>query len=168
MLPGNARIMVLAATNRPWDLDEAILRRFSRAFEVGLPNASERATIMRVILNGENVADDIDYTKIALLTEGFSGSDLKELCRQAAYIPIRELLEQEKNGQETSKVPRPLKHSDIESSFIASKSSNLATEYGGRRQIQEPSAQGSLMLRWSELVNVLALLGGDSNRILEQ
>ena len=52
----HARVMVLAATNRPWEVDEAILRRLPRTFEVGLPDAANRANILAVILRDEHVA----------------------------------------------------------------------------------------------------------------
>lgn len=90
--------MVLAATNRPSELDEAILRRFPQSFEVGRPNQKERVAILRVILKDENVEDGIDYDYIAGLCDGCTGSDLLELCKKAAYYPIRDLLSDEKNG----------------------------------------------------------------------
>ncbi|KAL2652181.1 hypothetical protein R1flu_020309 [Riccia fluitans] len=61
----NARVMVLAATNRPWELDEAILRRLPRAFEVPMPDVKQRASILRVILKGENVENELDIEKLA-------------------------------------------------------------------------------------------------------
>jgi len=91
--------MVLAATNRPSELDEAILRRFPQAFEIGIPDRSERANILKVILKGERIEEDIDYDNIARLCEGFTGSDIFELCKQAAYFPVRELLDDEKKGK---------------------------------------------------------------------
>lgn len=91
--------MVLAATNRPNELDEAILRRFPQTFEIGRPDQSERSKILQVILKGEKIDEDIDYYNIARLCEGFTGSDIFELCKQAAYIPVRELLQAEKDGE---------------------------------------------------------------------
>lgn len=91
--------MVLAATNRPSELDEAILRRFPQTFEIGIPDRSERAKILQVILQGERIDDNIDYDHIARFSEGFTGSDLFELCKQAAYFPVRELLDDEKEGK---------------------------------------------------------------------
>ena len=93
--------MVLAATNRPSELDEAILRRFTQAFEIGMPDQSERAKILKVILKGERM-EDIDYEYIASLCDGFTGSDILEVCKQAAYFPVRDLLEDEKKGEQSN------------------------------------------------------------------
>lgn len=98
----NARVMVLAATNRPSELDEAILRRLPQAFEIGYPDRRERAEILKVILKGERVEDNVDYDHIAGLSEGYTGSDLLELCKKAAYFPIRDLLDEEKSGKRSS------------------------------------------------------------------
>lgn len=100
----DAHVMVLAATNRPWELDEAILRRLPRAFEVGMPDVKQRASILRVILKDVNVEPGLDFEHLASLCEGYSGSDLTDLCKQAAYFPIRDLLAQEKSGELTDQV----------------------------------------------------------------
>ncbi|KAI7740710.1 hypothetical protein M8C21_023521 [Ambrosia artemisiifolia] len=127
----NARVMVLAATNRPSELDEAILRRFSQAFEIGIPDRKERADILKVILKGERVEEDIDLDCIAALCEGYTGSDLLELCKQAAYFPIRDLLDEEKKGK-TSLLPRPLSQADLERVVVKSKKTKVAArEYSG-------------------------------------
>lgn len=95
----NARVMVLAATNRPSELDEAILRRLPQAFEIGMPDRKDRVAILKVILKDEKVEDGIDYDRIAGQCEGYTGSDLLELCKKAAYFPIRELLDDERAGK---------------------------------------------------------------------
>ncbi|XP_075111568.1 uncharacterized protein LOC107824634 [Nicotiana tabacum] len=92
--PGE-RILVLAATNRPFDLDEAIIRRFERRIMVGLPAAENREKILRTLLAKEKV-EDLDFKELAAMTEGYSGSDLKNLCTTAAYRPVRELIQQER------------------------------------------------------------------------
>ncbi|CAA7037286.1 unnamed protein product [Microthlaspi erraticum] len=90
------RVLVLAATNRPFDLDEAVIRRLPRRLMVGLPDAPNRAKILRVILAEEDLSPDIDLDGVARMTDGYSGSDLKNLCVAAAHRPIKEILEQEK------------------------------------------------------------------------
>ncbi|KAJ4837797.1 hypothetical protein Tsubulata_032652 [Turnera subulata] len=92
--PGE-RILVLAATNRPFDLDEAIIRRFERRVMVGLPSVESREKILKTLLAKEK-AEDLDFKELATMTEGYSGSDLKNLCVTAAYRPVRELIQQER------------------------------------------------------------------------
>ncbi|XP_008790555.1 ATPase family AAA domain-containing protein 1-like isoform X1 [Phoenix dactylifera] len=131
----NARVMVLAATNRPSELDEAILRRFTQAFEIGMPDQSERAKILKVILKGER-AEDIDYEYIASLCDGFTGSDILEVCKQAAYFPVRDLLQDEKKGKQPNG-PRALTQSDLLNALAASRKAKRATsEY--RFSLQSP------------------------------
>ncbi|KAA8542134.1 hypothetical protein F0562_023286 [Nyssa sinensis] len=90
------RVLVLAATNRPFDLDEAVIRRLPRRLMVNLPDAPNRAKILKVILAKEDLSPDVDLDLIASMTDGYSGSDLKNLCVTAAHRPIREILEKEK------------------------------------------------------------------------
>ncbi|CAH8336846.1 unnamed protein product [Eruca vesicaria subsp. sativa] len=90
------RVLVLAATNRPFDLDEAVIRRLPRRLMVNLPDSANRSKILSVILAKEEMAEDVDLEAIANMTDGYSGSDLKNLCVTAAHLPIREILEKEK------------------------------------------------------------------------
>ncbi|RDX87855.1 SPCC24B10.10c, partial [Mucuna pruriens] len=99
--PGE-RILVLAATNRPFDLDEAIIRRFERRIMVGLPSAENREMILKTLLAKEK-CENIDFKELSTMTEGYSGSDLKNLCMAAAYRPVRELLQQERLSEKQKK-----------------------------------------------------------------
>ncbi|XP_042375404.1 outer mitochondrial transmembrane helix translocase-like isoform X2 [Zingiber officinale] len=153
----NARVMVLAATNRPSELDEAILRRFTQTFEIGMPNQNERAIILKVILKGENVEENIDYEYLAALCQDFSGSDLLELCKQAAYFPIRELLNDEKNGKICTG-PRPLEQSDLESALVTSRKARKLTgiqppERPAQTEPNEEEPMHDAILEFSELVS---------------
>jgi SpoVK/Ycf46/Vps4 family AAA+-type ATPase len=69
--------LVLAATNRPFDLDEAVIRRFPRRLMIDLPDADNRAKILKVILAEEDLAPDFNVEELAAATDGYSGSDLK-------------------------------------------------------------------------------------------
>jgi len=86
------QVTVLGATNRPFDIDVAILRRLPRTFLFDLPNLSERKAILEVILHNQKTAPDFDFTKVAGQTDCYSGSDLKELCKYACMIPVRDLI----------------------------------------------------------------------------
>ncbi|CAK1587272.1 unnamed protein product [Parnassius mnemosyne] len=88
-------VIIMGATNRPQDLDKAIQRRMPATFHVPMPNEMQRERILQLILKSEPVSDDIDYRRLASATEGFSGSDLHELCRQAAVYRVREFAREE-------------------------------------------------------------------------
>ncbi|KAI3961209.1 hypothetical protein MKX01_035795 [Papaver californicum] len=114
------RVLVLAATNRPFDLDEAVIRRLPRRLMVNLPDARNREKILGVILAKEEMAPDVNLEVVANMTDGYSGSDLKNLCVTAAYCPIREILEKEKEEKgsvllENTSLPniRPLNMADL-------------------------------------------------------
>uniref|UniRef100_A0A0K8R5Z9 Putative 26s proteasome regulatory subunit n=1 Tax=Ixodes ricinus TaxID=34613 RepID=A0A0K8R5Z9_IXORI len=92
----SCQVVVMGATNRPHDVDKAILRRMPAMFHVGLPNLQQRAGIVQLILKTEALSEDVNLTRIARQTEGFSGSDLRELCRNAALYRVRDLLREEK------------------------------------------------------------------------
>lgn len=93
------QVMVMGATNRPQDVDPAILRRMPTTFHVGLPNARQRQEILRLILAGENLSNAINLKEIAEKTEGYSGSDLRELCRDAAMYRVRDYVRKEQMRQ---------------------------------------------------------------------
>ncbi|XP_062204060.1 uncharacterized protein LOC133906239 isoform X2 [Phragmites australis] len=90
------RVLVLGATNRPFDIDDAVIRRFPRRLMVSLPDASNREKILKVILSKEELGSDVDLELLANMTDGYSGNDLKNLCAAAALCPIREIVEKEK------------------------------------------------------------------------
>ncbi|KAK6154195.1 hypothetical protein DH2020_013834 [Rehmannia glutinosa] len=111
------RVLVLAATNRPFDLDEAVIRRLPRRLMVNLPDAQNRVKILKVILAKEELAPNIDLEAVANMTEGYSGSDLKNLCVTAAHCPIREILEKEKKEKASALAenrPLPALHSSAD------------------------------------------------------
>ncbi|ORY99399.1 P-loop containing nucleoside triphosphate hydrolase protein [Syncephalastrum racemosum] len=86
----DSRIVVLGATNRPNDIDSAILRRMPKRFAVRLPSEEQRRSILQLLLKDIKLAPDFNMSELVQRTAGCSGSDLKELCRNAAMIPIRE------------------------------------------------------------------------------
>uniref|UniRef100_A0A8D0ANQ0 Outer mitochondrial transmembrane helix translocase n=1 Tax=Sander lucioperca TaxID=283035 RepID=A0A8D0ANQ0_SANLU len=100
------QVMVMGATNRPQDVDPAILRRMPTTFHVGLTtvllslqNTRQRQDILRLILAGENLSNAINLKEIAEKTEGYSGSDLRELCRDAAMYRVRDYVRKEQMRQ---------------------------------------------------------------------
>ncbi|KAF7491205.1 ATPase family AAA domain-containing protein 1-B [Sarcoptes scabiei] len=88
-------VVVIGATNRPSDVDVAIRRRMPSMFHISFPNVEQRKKILNLILEKESVDSEVDLDKLALECENFSGSDLKELCRQAAMKRIKGFYQKE-------------------------------------------------------------------------
>ncbi|XP_061721924.1 uncharacterized protein LOC133528538 isoform X4 [Cydia pomonella] len=89
---GADRLIVMAATNRPHELDEAALRRFPKRVYVSLPDVRTREQLLRGVLARGAAAAALspeELARLAALTDGYSGSDLTALCRDAALQPIR-------------------------------------------------------------------------------
>jgi SpoVK/Ycf46/Vps4 family AAA+-type ATPase len=86
------RVLTIGATNRPQELDDAARRRFVKRLYIPLPVETDRATLLRVLLDKNKhrvTSEEVD--KLAKETDGFSGADLKALCTDAAMGPIRKL-----------------------------------------------------------------------------
>ncbi|PVZ98405.1 hypothetical protein BB558_005593 [Smittium angustum] len=142
-----SKVMVMAATNRPFDLDDAILRRLPRRIMVDLPDEVERLKILQLHLEGESLKN-VDLEKIAKKAVLYSGSDLKNLCIGAALSAIREKISKKLetikkgiNPAEKSTVKRvdpantieakslEEKKDDINSNPTPSIDANMLTEY---------------------------------------
>jgi len=85
------QVFLLAASNLPWDLDSAMLRRLEKRILVDLPTPEARTAMLQTYLPPQLV-DSIDYSRLAGLTEEWSGSDLRLLCKEAAMHPLRRLM----------------------------------------------------------------------------
>ncbi len=88
----STRVTVLAATNRPDVLDQALLRpgRFDRRVIIDLPDIKERGEILKIHAKGKPLAEDVDFSKVAARTPGFSGADLANLVNEAAILAVQE------------------------------------------------------------------------------
>eukprot|EP00486_Rosalina_sp_Unknown_P009699 CAMPEP_0201593036 /NCGR_PEP_ID=MMETSP0190_2-20130828/190763_1 /ASSEMBLY_ACC=CAM_ASM_000263 /TAXON_ID=37353 /ORGANISM="Rosalina sp." /LENGTH=404 /DNA_ID=CAMNT_0048052073 /DNA_START=642 /DNA_END=1857 /DNA_ORIENTATION=- len=85
-----AQVIILGASNRPQQVDEAFLRRMSRQYEFIMPDEKTRKLILSILLKTEKVHKNINLSEIGQRTHCYSGSDLKELCKYAATLPLRE------------------------------------------------------------------------------
>lgn len=84
------QVIVMAATNRPQELDEAALRRFPKRVYVTLPDLDTRAKLLKKLLAKQGCSlTQSELKRLATLTEGYSGSDLTALAKDAALGPIR-------------------------------------------------------------------------------
>jgi vacuolar protein-sorting-associated protein 4 len=87
----NKGVLIIAATNVPWDLDQAMLRRFERRIYVPLPDKEARIALLNNQLRGAyHDLSDSQIAKIAGATDGYSGADLATLIRDALMQPLRE------------------------------------------------------------------------------
>ena len=85
------RILVMGATNRPYELDNAALRRFPKRIYIGLPDFETRVSMLNKLLESQsNSLNSYQIKELANLTDGYSGSDLTALAKDAALGPIRE------------------------------------------------------------------------------
>ncbi|KAH7859285.1 hypothetical protein Vadar_034127 [Vaccinium darrowii] len=82
-------VMVLAATNFPWDIDEALRRRLEKRIYIPLPDFESRKELIRINLRTVEVSSDVDMDEIARRTEGYSGDDLTNVCRDASLNGMR-------------------------------------------------------------------------------
>ena len=84
--------MVLAATNRPMDLDEALRRRLEKRIYIPLPNEEGLKQLFEINLRGVNLDDDVDIPTLLKRLKGYSGADIANVCREAAMMPMRRKL----------------------------------------------------------------------------
>ena len=82
-------VTVMAATNRPWDLDDALRRRFEKRVYIPLPNEKGRLQLFNLNLKKIEVDKNINYDRLVELTNGYSGADICNVCREASFMPMR-------------------------------------------------------------------------------
>lgn len=86
-------MFVLAASNLPWDLDPALLRRLDKRILVPAPNKEARKAMMQKLLaNHVHNLQDEEFEECSASTNGYSGADIKLLCKEAAMAPVRSIL----------------------------------------------------------------------------
>lgn len=90
-------VFVIGATNRPDQIDPALLRpgRLDQLIYIPLPDEGSRSSILKATLRKSPVAADVDLEYLAKVTKGFSGADLTEICQRACKLAIRESIEKE-------------------------------------------------------------------------
>ncbi|PGH00318.1 hypothetical protein AJ79_08249 [Helicocarpus griseus UAMH5409] len=113
-----SRVLVLAATNLPWDIDEAARRRFVRRQYIPLPEDEVRKMqLERLLSHQKHELSEEDIAELVRVTDGFSGSDITALAKDAAMGPLRNL------GEALLHTPmdqiRPIRLSDFEASLLS-------------------------------------------------
>ncbi|MFN4046046.1 MAG: AAA family ATPase, partial [Acidilobaceae archaeon] len=92
-------MFVLGATNKPWKLDEAFLRRFQKRIYVPLPDKKARKQLLELLTKKIKLDDSINLDELAETLEGYSGSDIKDIVQDAYMRTVRELFEKGGSGE---------------------------------------------------------------------
>lgn len=108
----NLHVYVIGATNKPWDLDWAFIRRFQKRILVPLPDHHTRLMMLKLYTANLQIAPDVDLHELARLSEGFSGSDIRDVCQSAQLKIIGEFFESGKAMDKAAK-PRPITMNDF-------------------------------------------------------
>ncbi len=108
----NLHVYIIGATNKPWDLDWPFIRRYQKRILVPLPDHHARLMILKLYSRNLKLAPDIDLHELARLSEGFSGSDIRDVCQSAHLKIVGEFFE---SGQASDRAanPRLLKMGDF-------------------------------------------------------
>jgi katanin p60 ATPase-containing subunit A1 len=107
-IKNESQIMILATTNKPWDLDEAMRRRLEKRIFIGLPDMKTRRAMFELFLKNQEMEEQISFDQLCEMSEGYSGADIHIICREGALRPLRreisnksteEILELKKEGK---------------------------------------------------------------------
>ncbi|XP_008473442.1 katanin p60 ATPase-containing subunit A-like 1 isoform X2 [Diaphorina citri] len=90
---GDKGVLVLAATNHPWDLDEALKRRFEKRIYIPLPDEHTRSQIIGLCLGEIRKDPNVDVATLSKQLIGYSGSDIRDLCQEIILIAAREVIQ---------------------------------------------------------------------------
>ena len=105
-------VYVIGATNKPWDLDWAFIRRFQKRILVPLADHITRLNMLKLYSSNLQIDKDVDLDELARLAEGFSGSDIRDVCQSAQLSLIGEFFESGKAIDKEAK-PRSLTMGDF-------------------------------------------------------
>ncbi|MDG7029982.1 MAG: AAA family ATPase, partial [Nitrososphaerota archaeon] len=108
----NLHMYVIGATNKPWSLDPPFLRRFAKRILVPLPDNEARMAQFKLYTAPLTLAEDVDPATLARLSEGYSGSDIKDICQGVQLRVVRELFKSG-NALDKESTPRPIDISDF-------------------------------------------------------
>jgi len=98
----NERVFLLAASNLPWDLDSALLRRLEKRVIVNLPDNDARLIMIKKFIPFEK-QKDLDYNKFSGMMEGYSGSDIRLVCKETLMKGVRRIVHSLENKIVNSK-----------------------------------------------------------------
>lgn len=146
------RILVVGATNRPQELDEAARRRLVKRLYIPLPDDAARKSLISNVLRGTpHSLDEAAIEQLVVLTKGYSGADLHALCKEAAYGPIRSLSGMTRDIRSLDQTSvRPINFGDFEAGLKQVRASVSQKELGA--YLEWNRQYGSLPAQESSIV----------------
>ena len=175
------QVFVMAASNLPWDLDEAVLRRLENRVVVALPSVGAREAMFRKHL-GDRSSATVQFDVVAEQTSGYSGADIELLCRESAMMPVRRLMQKmediELNSSNISAIsknprsgaggnaslipdPPPPKSQVAGSSSSGNNSNSSAATYKSRKSAAAASHSVAAAAASASMQDIEALLKAD-------
>lgn len=107
-----SQLYIIGATNKPWSLEAGFLRRFQKRIYVTLPDIASRTSLFEQYTRPLNVEGSLKIDELARITEGYSASDIKDICQSVQLRVVNELFESGK-AMESGANPRPIVSSDF-------------------------------------------------------
>ncbi len=145
-LKSRGNVVVIAATNRPEALDEALRRpgRFDREIAINVPDQKARKEILQIHTRGMPLAKDVDLDKLAEMTIGYTGADLEALCKEAAMKALKKY------------IPELKKYEDRVPTDVLEKMEVTMRDFLEAYKKIEPSAMREIMIqkpnvRWQDI-----------------
>jgi len=131
---GSQCLLFIGATNKPWMLDEAMLRpgRFDTRTYLGLPDPPARTRMLEIYLGRRPLGGDIDLGRLCGMLEGYSGADIRSVCDKAASRPFMDFVLSGGNGEK-----RPVSMADMEATLAEVKPSVLSKDLARYRKFAE-------------------------------
>ena len=121
------RVLIIGCTNCPWDIDDAVMRRFQRRIYIPLPDAEARGALLRNMLkkasSDHSIKSSAQISQLIKLTEGYSCSDIAAIAQEAAFGPLRSLGRMEDIRDCRTQDVRPIDLSDFKAAISRSKKS---------------------------------------------
>ncbi|QDZ25822.1 subunit A1 of katanin p60 [Chloropicon primus] len=135
-------VIVLATTNCPWDVDEAMRRRLEKRIYIPLPDEDARTEMFKIYLKSLVLDEGVDVRELAGRTQGFSGADIKLLCRDASMMPMRRVI--------LNKTPEQIRQMKLQGQLDSVKIPLLRDDFDKALSKMQPSVSPDAVARYEK------------------
>jgi SpoVK/Ycf46/Vps4 family AAA+-type ATPase len=133
------QLFFIGATNKPWQLNEAMIRRFEKRVYVELPDQNDRIALFKMYLGKLSqqyeIDSDVNYEQLARMTDGYSADDIKNICKDVQYIVLHDM--EEKGLLENAEKPRKITMEDCRKAVTSRKTSITAEDLERQKEWQK-------------------------------